>query len=71
MGQREKLGPVVGLRLGLLLWLETFVLFVKGEREEEITLNSVPNFHPRKVSLTEGRDFIDTLRWHSDSRRGK
>lgn len=62
----------MGLRLGLLLWLETFILFVnKGEREEEITLNSVPNFHPSKVSLTEGRDFTDTLRQHSDSRKGK
>lgn len=56
----------------MLLWLETFILFVnKGEREEEITLNSVPNFHPSKVSLTEGRDFTDTLRQHSDSRKGK
>lgn len=68
MGQREKLGPSVELRRGLLLWLETLVLFVnKGENEEEITLNSVPNFDPRKVSLTKDRDFIDTLRQqHSD-----
>lgn len=45
--KREKLGPAVGLRLGLLLCLETFVLFVnKGESEEEMTLHLVPNFHP-------------------------
>lgn len=69
MGQREKLGPAVGLRLGLLLWPETLVLFVnKGENEEEITLNSVPNFHSRKVLFTKGRDFLDTLSQHSDSR---
>lgn len=72
MGGREKLGPAVGLKLGLLLWLETLVLFVnKGEKEEVITLNSVPDCHPRKVPFTNGRNFLETLSQHSDSRRSK
>lgn len=58
VSRREKLGPAVGLRLGLLLWLESLVLFVnKGENEEEITLNSVPTFHPRKVPFTKRQEF--------------